>query len=109
MKGDPLTAPASMAASSAATATLPPKRLNPFERYLSLWVGLCMGAGVLLGKAEPGLMESLRRLEFGEGSQINVPIAVLIWLMITPMMIRWISARSGVLAAGPGDFSSPWS
>jgi ACR3 family arsenite transporter len=88
MKGDPLTAPASMAASSAATATLPPKRLNPFERYLSLWVGLCMGAGVLLGKAEPGLMESLRRLEFGEGSQINVPIAVLIWLMITPMMMK---------------------
>jgi ACR3 family arsenite transporter len=64
------------------------KRLNVFERYLSLWVGLCMLVGVLLGKALPGFIDSMRRLEFGEGSQINVPIAVLIWLMITPMMMK---------------------
>ncbi len=64
------------------------KRLNPFERYLSLWVGLCMVAGVLLGKAAPEAINSLRSIEFGEGSQINVPIAVLIWLMITPMMMK---------------------
>jgi ACR3 family arsenite transporter len=64
------------------------KRLNPFERYLSLWVAACMLAGVLLGKAVPGLTGGLRRLEFGHGSQINVPIAVLIWLMITPMMMK---------------------
>ena len=60
------------------------KRLNPFERYLSLWVGLCMVAGVALGMLAPALMEALRGLEFGDGSQINIPIAVLIWLMITP-------------------------
>ena len=64
------------------------KRLNIFERYLSIWVGLCMVAGVVLGKAAPGFMESLRSLEFGAGSQINVPIAALIWLMITPMMMK---------------------
>jgi ACR3 family arsenite transporter len=64
------------------------KKLNYFERYLSLWVGLCMLVGVLLGKALPGFIDSMRRLEFGEGSQINVPIAVLIWLMITPMMMK---------------------
>ena len=64
------------------------KRLNPFERFLSLWVGLCMVVGVLLGKALPGFIDAMRRLEFGEGSQINVPIAVLIWLMITPMMMK---------------------
>jgi len=64
------------------------KRLNPFERYLSLWVGLCMVAGVLLGKAAPEAINSLRSIEFGEGSQINLPIAVLIWLMITPMMMK---------------------
>lgn len=64
------------------------KRLNVFERYLTLWVGLCMVAGVMLGKLAPGLVDALRRMEFGSGSQINVPIAVLIWLMITPMMMK---------------------
>ena len=61
------------------------KRMGLFERYLSLWVGLCMVAGVAFGKIAPAFMDTLRRLEFGAGSQINVPIAVLIWLMITPM------------------------
>jgi ACR3 family arsenite transporter len=64
------------------------RRLGGFERYLSLWVGLCMGAGVALGLAAPGLMARLRGIEFGAGSQINAPIAVLIWLMITPMMMK---------------------
>ncbi len=66
----------------------PAKRLEIFERYLSLWVGLCMVVGVLLGRAAPGMMDTLRGLEFGEGSQINIPIAILIWLMITPMMMK---------------------
>jgi ACR3 family arsenite transporter len=47
-----------------------------------------MVAGVVLGKAVPAFMHGLRGLEFGAGSQINVPIAVLIWLMITPMMMK---------------------
>ena len=64
------------------------KRMNVFERYLTLWVGLCMVAGVLLGKALPGLTGTLRAMEFGAGSQINIPIAVLIWLMIVPMMMK---------------------
>ena len=65
-----------------------PKRLAVFERYLTLWVGLCMVLGVLLGKLLPGLVSGVRRLEFGPGSQINLPIAVLIWLMIYPMMLK---------------------
>jgi ACR3 family arsenite transporter len=65
-----------------------PKRLNYFERYLSLWVGVCMLAGVLIGKSLPGLIDQLRRMEFGAGSHINIPIAVLIWLMIVPMMMK---------------------
>jgi ACR3 family arsenite transporter len=64
------------------------KRLNFFERYLTLWVACCMVVGVLLGKLLPGATNALRRLEFGEGSQINVPIAILIWLMIYPMMLK---------------------
>jgi ACR3 family arsenite transporter len=64
------------------------RRLNVFERYLSLWVVLCMAAGVALGKLAPGLTDAVRRLEFGAGSQINVAIAVLIWLMVYPMMLK---------------------
>ena len=64
------------------------RRLNVFERYLTLWVAICMGVGIGLGKLLPGVVDALRRLEFGGGSQINVPIAVLIWLMIYPMMLK---------------------
>ena len=62
--------------------------LGFFERYLSVWVALCMAAGVIFGKFLPSSIRALRGLEFGQGSQINVPIAVLIWLMITPMMMK---------------------
>lgn len=64
------------------------KRLNVFERYLTVWVGLCIVAGVLVGRAFPALVGTLRSWEFGEGSHINLPIAVLIWLMIVPMMMK---------------------
>jgi arsenite transporter len=62
--------------------------LSIFERYLSLWVALCMVAGVMLGKFMPGVVSGLRGAEFAAGSQINLPIAILIWLMIIPMMMK---------------------
>jgi ACR3 family arsenite transporter len=65
-----------------------PKRLNLFERYLTVWVGACMLVGVAVGKLAPGAVGVLRGLEFGDGSRINVPIAALIWLMIYPMMLK---------------------
>jgi ACR3 family arsenite transporter len=64
------------------------KRLNVFERYLSLWVFVCMVIGVGIGKLLPGAVDAFRKMEFGGGSQINIPIAVLIWLMIYPMMLK---------------------
>ena len=64
------------------------KSLNLFERYLTLWVAFCMLAGIFLGKAFPDAIRAIRSLEFGKGSQINIPIAVLIWLMIYPMMLK---------------------
>jgi len=66
----------------------PVKRLNPFERYLSLWVAGCMLLGGLAGRVFPGAVTAMQRMEVGRGSQINLPIAVLIWLMIYPMMLR---------------------
>ena len=73
---------------SATPAVITPKRLNVFERYLTIWVALCMVVGVALGKLAPGFVQLLRSQEFGRGSQVNVPIAILIWLMIAPMMMK---------------------
>jgi ACR3 family arsenite transporter len=64
------------------------ERLNVFERYLPLWVAASMVLGLVLGKMLPGLTGVLRGLDLGEGSHINAPIAVLIWLMIYPMMLK---------------------
>lgn len=62
-----------------------PKTMGVFDRYLSIWVGLCMGAGILIGKGFPEPVSFLRTLE---SHAINLPIAVLIWLMIYPMMLK---------------------
>jgi ACR3 family arsenite transporter len=61
------------------------KRLSLFERYLSLWVALCIVAGVGIGVLLPEIVSSLSRAEV---SHVNLPIALLIWLMIYPMMVR---------------------
>ncbi len=74
--------------SEPAAITPAPKRMNLFDRYLTVWVGLCMVVGVLVGQIFPKLTSSIRSLEFAERSQINLPIAVLIWLMIVPMMMK---------------------
>jgi len=73
------------------------KRLAFFERYLTLWVFLCMIVGVALGKLLPDVTAALSRLEFGQGSQVNVPIGILLWLMIYPMMLKVdFSAVAGI-------------
>lgn len=56
-----------------------------FERYLSIWVALCIAAGVLLGNLLPGLFAGIAALEY---AHVNLPVAVLIWIMIYPMMIQ---------------------
>jgi len=56
-----------------------------FERYLSLWVALCIVAGILLGQFLPAVFESLGSMEV---ASVNLPVAVLIWLMILPMLLK---------------------
>ena len=56
-----------------------------FERYLSLWVGLCILAGVALGNVVPGLFQAVAGLEV---AHVNLVVAVLIWVMIYPMMVQ---------------------
>ena len=71
-----------------------PKRLSFFERFLTLWVALCIVSGVAIGTLSPALVGALSRLEV---SHVNLPIAMLIWLMIYPMMLRIdFTALSGV-------------
>jgi arsenite transporter len=82
-------------------AAAQPKRLAFFERYLSLWVFLCMIAGVALGRLLPGLTKALSKIEFGQGSQVNVPISVLLWLMIYPMMLKVDFSAIGGIARKP--------
>lgn len=55
-----------------------------FERYLSIWVLLCISAGVALGVALPPLFERIAGLEF---ANVNLVVALLIWVMIYPMMV----------------------
>ncbi len=56
-----------------------------FERFLSLWVALCIVVGIMLGRFMPGLFEALGSMEV---AQVNLPVAVLIWLMILPMLLK---------------------
>ena len=56
-----------------------------FERYLTLWVFLCIALGIGLGQAFPGFFQFVGRLEV---ARINLPVAVLIWLMIVPMLLK---------------------
>ena len=56
-----------------------------FERYLSLWVGLCIVIGVLLGNVAPGAFQWVAGLEF---AHVNLVVALFIWIMIYPMMVQ---------------------
>ena len=77
------------------------KRLDFFERYLTVWVLACMVVGVAVGKLLPGPTATLSKLEFGRGSQVNVPIGVLLWLMIYPMMLKVDFSALGGIARRP--------
>jgi ACR3 family arsenite transporter len=59
--------------------------MNTFERYLTVWVFLCILAGIGLGQAAPALFEQLGRLEV---ARVNVPVGLLIWVMIIPMLAK---------------------
>ena len=70
------------------TAVRPAPRLGLAARYLPVWVALAMLGGVAVGRWLPAATGALRAMEFGATSHVNVPIAVLIWLMIVPMMMK---------------------
>lgn len=59
--------------------------MNLFERYLTLWVLLCIIAGIILGQLAPGAFHAIGSWEI---AKVNLPVALLIWLMIIPMLMR---------------------
>ena len=59
--------------------------INFFQHYLTIWVFLCMVVGVLLGHFIPALPSILGRFEY---ARISIPMAILIWVMIYPMMLK---------------------
>ncbi|TWA80261.1 ACR3 family arsenite transporter [Azospirillum brasilense] len=63
----------------------PRPAMGLFERYLSVWVVLCIVAGIALGSVAPGLFRAIAAAEL---AQVNLPVAVLIWLMIVPMLLK---------------------
>jgi ACR3 family arsenite transporter len=59
--------------------------ISTFETYLSLWVFLCILCGIALGRLLPGLFQAIGRMEF---AQVNLPVGLLIWVMIIPMLLK---------------------
>lgn len=59
--------------------------MGVFERYLTVWVFLCIGTGIVLGKLLPPVFHSIGAMQI---AQVNLPVAALIWMMIIPMLLR---------------------
>lgn len=59
--------------------------MSIFEKYLTVWVGLCIIVGIVFGHIFPGFFESISRMEL---AKVNLPVAVLIWFMIIPMLMK---------------------
>jgi ACR3 family arsenite transporter len=56
--------------------------MNLFERYLTVWVGLCIIVDVLLGQFLPNVFHAIASIEI---AKVNIPVSVLVWMMIIPM------------------------
>ena len=66
-------------------AVAAPAPMNLFERFLTLWVFLCIIAGIALGQMLPGPIKAIGRMEV---AQVNLPVGLLIWVMIIPMLLK---------------------
>lgn len=80
-------------------------KINFFEKYLTLWVVLCMVSGILIGKHLPAIPEYLGKFEY---ANVSLPIAVLIWLMIYPMMMKVDFASIKNVGKNPGGLYITW-
>ncbi len=70
--------------------------MSTFERYLTVWVALCIVVGIALGHVMPGVFQAIGAAEI---AKVNLPVAALIWLMIIPMLVRIDFAALGQVKA----------
>ncbi|KKB65321.1 arsenic transporter [Robbsia andropogonis] len=75
---------------TAARSTSSKPAIGFFERYLTVWVVLCIVAGILFGQMRPDVFQAIGRMEY---AQVNLPVGLLIWVMIIPMLLR-VDVRS---------------
>src|SRR5690625_645184 len=88
-----------MSAGAQAIAAKPRQApMSGFERYLTLWVALCIVAGVALGQSIPAVFQCVGRLEV---AQVSVPVGLLIWVMIVPMVVKFDFGA-------PHQLKEPW-
>ncbi|KQU84286.1 arsenic transporter [Variovorax sp. Root318D1] len=81
---------------AAVASSAPPPAIGFFERYLTIWVALCIVAGIALGQWLPGVFRGIASLEV---AKVNVPVGVLIWVMIIPMLLKIDFAALGQVKA----------
>lgn len=72
------------------TAAMAPRQPAPapmsvFERYLTVWVFLCIVIGIVLGQVLPGVFQAVGHMEV---AKVNLPVGLLIWVMIIPMLVK---------------------
>lgn len=84
------------ATATAAASSAPPPAIGFFERYLTIWVALCIVVGIALGQWLPGVFRGIASLEV---AKVNVPVGVLIWVMIIPMLLKIDFAALGQVKA----------
>ncbi len=77
-------------------ASAPPPAIGFFERYLTLWVALCIAAGILLGQVFPAFFRAVASLEL---ARVNLPVGLLMWAMIVPMLLKIDFAALGQVKA----------
>ena len=87
------------------------KQLNIFERYLTLWVALCIAGGIVLGKLAPDVANRLDRMAIyvGEPPVVSIPIAIALFFMMYPTWLRSILLRSSAPGERPGRSCSRFS
>lgn len=83
-------------AATASASSTPPPTIGFFERYLTVWVALCIVAGIAVGQWLPGVFHGIASLEV---AKVNVPVGVLIWVMIIPMLLKIDFAALGQVKA----------
>ncbi|MWL91287.1 ACR3 family arsenite efflux transporter [Cupriavidus sp. SW-Y-13] len=85
-----------MSTAQQSAAAAQPSAIGFFERYLTVWVALCIVAGILLGQWLPSVFHAIGAMEV---AQVNLPVGVLIWVMIIPMLIKIDFGAMGQVAA----------